>query len=104
MMKKGPYSPEESKALEDMAARGMSNRQMADALNRPIDSIRQRLTTINCMPWKQNHINATPKPPRETLDERAARRAASYRDLTASLMGDPPKGYSALDKMEKSHG
>lgn len=27
----------------------------------------------------------------------AARRALSPRDLTASLMGDPPRGYSALD-------
>lgn len=40
--------------------------------------------------------------PNNTIAERNYRLGLKPRDLTASLMGDPPKGYSALERGE--HG
>lgn len=42
-----------------------------------------------------------PRPNPETLLERRARAEAPYRGLTGVLMGDPPVGYSALDKADE---
>jgi hypothetical protein len=41
------------------------------------------------------HVSARPT---DELLEDAKRRALAPRDITAQLMGDPPRGYSALDK------
>ena len=38
------------------------------------------------------------RPTEEMLRERDKRNAAAARDLTGSVFGDPPKGYSALDR------
>jgi hypothetical protein len=36
--------------------------------------------------------------PTSTLEEQIKRNAAHHRDLTGSICGDPPVGYSALDR------
>ncbi|MGD9770107.1 MAG: hypothetical protein AB7U62_20920 [Pseudolabrys sp.] len=38
--------------------------------------------------------------PRAVLTERAARLAAPHRNQVGALMGDPPHGYSALDRRD----
>lgn len=38
------------------------------------------------------------RPTEEMLRERDKRNAAAARDLTGLIFGDPPKGYSALDR------
>lgn len=43
------------------------------------------------------HIASVPRVSATALAERDRRLSAGARDLTAALMGDPPKGYSALD-------
>jgi hypothetical protein len=41
---------------------------------------------------------ATAHIPPEVLDERERRAAALPRDLTGALQGDPPRGFSELDR------
>lgn len=45
-----------------------------------------------------NHVYV----PRAVLAERADRLAAPYRNQVGALMGDPPRGYSALDRRDIS--
>lgn len=45
---------------------------------------------------------ASARPTADLLVEAARRASASCRDLTAQLMGDPPVGYSELDKRHGS--
>jgi hypothetical protein len=40
-------------------------------------------------------------PPAHVIEERDRVRAADHRDLTATLMGDPPPGRRAIDRKEK---
>lgn len=45
-----------------------------------------------------NNAKSAVSVPLRVLTDRRMRAAAEHRDLTAALMGDPPVGYSALDR------
>jgi hypothetical protein len=47
---------------------------------------------------RQERGDRDPTPTPEQLARRDVRSAAPARDLTGALMGDPPLGYSALDR------
>jgi hypothetical protein len=71
-------------------------RKIASELNRSMDSVASRYVSMG------PSFSAGPR--RGTLSEQAfadkERRNAAYgqRSLTATVLGDPPPGYSALDK------
>lgn len=44
------------------------------------------------------HVRICARPSPESLEERARRYSAGPRDLTGAFFGDPPLGYSALEK------
>lgn len=48
----------------------------------------------NCNPYRIEIF----RPTQQMIDARDARSAAKARDLTAALCGDPPVGYSALER------
>jgi len=98
MMKTGYYSVEELDTMADMHERGASVHEIAAALNRKVESVTSRMISSNLI---RSHRE---KCPASVAKDRAARANSPHRNLTASLMGDPPKGYSALDKMENAHG
>lgn len=98
MMKSGYYSVEELDTIADMHERGATVHEIAAALNRKVESVKFRMVSSNLIKSRRNEY------PASVAKDRAARANSPHRNLTASLMGDPPKGYSALDKMENAHG
>lgn len=46
----------------------------------------------------QAQVTASLRPPESSFQEREARHAAGPRDLTGAFFGDPPRGYSALER------
>lgn len=102
---KGKFSPAETEIVRKMVDAGLTDREIAISLNRTVQSVKDKTATIGYKPWKSIlSMEGGPVPPRELINDRAARLASCHRDLTGSLMGDPPKGYSALDKRENANG
>ena len=46
----------------------------------------------------KEQVTKTLRPPDEIIHDREARHAAGPRDLTGAFFGDPPRGYSALER------
>ena len=68
-----------------------------------IDEIRRRaLSTTPDGPRKKYRIpaRAVERAPAVVFEERKARQAAEYRDLTSEFFGDPRPGYSQLDRRD----
>ena len=101
------YTLQDLLTIETMYEAGKTYAEIAEALGRGVKGVKSRVAKFghkaHGKPFSGRARGAYYQhkpPPAEALQLRAARRAAPYRDLTAALMGDPPKGYSALDKME----
>lgn len=76
---------------------------IAAKLDRTISSVQARRVAAGPSFLLARHLGArgtvNGRVPLDTLAERDARRIASdERDLTGTLCGDPPKGFSALDR------
>ena len=65
-----------------------------------IDELRKSLSTTPDGPRKKYRIpaRAVERAPAIVFEERKARQAAEYRDLTSEFFGDPRPGYSQLDR------
>ena len=87
---------EEKTNIANLRREGKSWREIAKTIGKPItvchEAINGRLTVPK---WDEDSAVLVPK---SQIEERRARLAAPARDLTASIFGDPPVGYSAWDK------
>jgi hypothetical protein len=122
-----PWSPEESALAVDLHAAGLSGPEIAERLGRHRGTVHAHVQMAIADPKKRADLLARQKahserghriqrereakvlgrPPGSVrvdpmlLQEREQRCALRPRDLTAALMGDPPVGYSALERREE---
>lgn len=120
------WSREEWEKAKAMLAQGFLRETVAAEIGRTLAQLRQKIAWENMSPevreMKRNRINnwrrakaalkpapvvrhRVPSPilekaPPELFVERA-RRQMAQRDLTGEFFGDPPPGYSALDRREQ---
>lgn len=76
---------------------------IAAAIGRSFDSVEYRLQT-NGASFGANQRSSRHASPREEADRAARKEAANRQDLTAQFFGDPPPGYSALDRKRQGMG
>jgi hypothetical protein len=89
------WTPEMLTIARAMTAKGYRNVAIDAYFGLRVGSWSARLTYER---HHQHHVGS-PRVPPEVLAERAARIAArNRRDQTAEFFGDPPPGYSALDR------
>lgn len=123
MVVRGAWTKEEVERLNSYLAMGLSVPEIASNLDRDPSSVHNKIYHTQMTPEKREvrrerhrayrrehsipmrnwmHENAMTvmscRPAEELLAERDTRYTAPLRDLTAFLLGDPPIGYSALDK------
>jgi len=118
-----PWTEQEDTTLRDMKARGAINEEIGAVLHKGRCAVSKRRVFLNATPEEQQtrrkkraaykryeravyscRINAGPKP---VEDPRASAEALAFRDarllaprtLTGWLCGDPPIGFSALDRL-----
>jgi hypothetical protein len=75
--------------------------KIADALQRSISAVQARFHDYGpSFDLKGHDVTAKAPPPAnsEEIERRKRLAALDRRDLTASVFGDPPPGYSALDQ------
>lgn len=104
--KKGPgrdgiaWTEEECARAVAMRNQGMSIGKIADRLGRSFGSAQSQLMYRHEDGTRVATHNPGPAPsiPESVLADRDRRMAMYPRDLTAALMGDPPVGYSALER------
>lgn len=105
--------------LHTMRMAGHTPTQIAEALGVPVSRIKGRLRWQNLAPWqlerqrdqtrarrKKEYVPSLhaerpylgPKTSSDIMAEREARYAAPHRDLAGAFFGDPPVGYSALER------
>jgi hypothetical protein len=90
---------------------GYTVAEMAEETGRTVGSIRARLKaglpSLGPVGRPAGNPELYDRPrsvPAATLAERTARQLAPARDLTALILGDPPVGYSALDRVGAAGG
>lgn len=79
---------------------GVKHQAIGAELRRGVESISKKLHTLR-EPYRViGTAGLVPKPvvSEQVLVERDQRYAAPHRSLTAAFFGDPPLGYSALDR------
>jgi hypothetical protein len=99
-------SIEECHAARRLRNDGATIAEIASELNRPEEAVRAQIRAgLPLLPDHKPRGVSTHDAsgerihvPRDVLAVRQARRSAPHRDLTAELMGDPPYGFSALDR------
>jgi hypothetical protein len=99
-------------AVLELRKSGMGWRKIAKKLNLSYFAIRgnlengfrelqaERVRRIRAGDLSRGYQTGLSLVPQSVLDERERRLALQPRDLTASILGDPPPGYSALDTWE----
>jgi hypothetical protein len=114
------WTEEETAVLREMMAAGCSYTEMMAKIGRSKHSIKERWRWINhseeerAKRRKQINLNRNIRTqfgngvsptrlaprviPEEVTAHRAARIAAGPRDLSGAFFGDPPRGFSALDR------
>lgn len=95
------WKPEHIAELRGYMERGMTNRQIAETMQRTYQAVQSKVTYLNQFDkWGQSSRPATEpnKSPEATISEWRHRQALNPRTITAALMGDPPPGYSALER------
>jgi hypothetical protein len=90
----GHWSAEDLLLLRTRRREGVSFRKIAKEIGRKRDAVASKWHEISGEPDTKPAV----RPPSLAMVERDRRLAADCRDLTAALMGDPPVGYSALDR------
>lgn len=118
------WSDAEKATALRMKADGAKPVEIAAALGRTEKSVRAKIYTMQMNQAQRLRDNATRNarrydsdqgrraagigiavsmaPDIDAIDERNRRIAAPHRDLTALLCGDPPLGFSALDRAERA--
>lgn len=111
------WTKEDDEVATSMKAKGRSTAVIAHALRRTSVAVRSRMRYLSLtdeqrtrewrakearrdavVPTRIAHIHErAPTIPPEVIEERNQRYLAA-RSLTAILMGDPPRGYSALER------
>lgn len=101
-MTKRRWTAHEVMRARRMRKTGHSYASIDIALDRRLGSTQQKLLAEQNTkpgPMKQMRVVGSFRAPPEVLAERDARSAANdLRDTTATFCGDPPKGYSALER------
>jgi hypothetical protein len=114
------WSEEETAILREMVAAGCGLPAIMERLGRTEPSVRERWRYINQSreekAKRQEQINIkrrlrnqfgtgtslyASRVPQDVLVNREARLAAGPRDLTGAFFGDPPRGFSALERPEQ---
>lgn len=99
-----PLTPEQLDEVRRMRNDGVGIHEMAELLDVAVVEVRAAISaglpplTRRPESNERTHYEGGPIVTPRQLAERAARRAAPARDLTAALMGDPPVGFSALER------
>jgi len=102
-----PWTEDEINRACAMRRQGMSNSAIARKLNRNLTNVRRRLADRG-FPSRQGNqwglkpaiSEPSPRPPTEQEIERQALIAArASQDPISAMLGDPPPGWSALDRM-----
>jgi hypothetical protein len=115
------WLPEEVALLQKLREQNFTYRQIAERLSRPWKGVRAKLARMRMTPEMRKRYNENErlrgkkflsprkvagitymapeisKVPPELLADREARHAAP-RDLTGLICGDPPRGFSALER------
>lgn len=92
------WTEEEMATLDRLCVEGRSSKEIAVILNRTFYAVRAKISYCNSARARANSSMAgNVRVPPELIAERNVRSAAR-RDLTAVFFGDPPQGYSALDR------
>jgi hypothetical protein len=99
------WKPEEERELVLLHDDGLGIEDIAVATGIPFGAVRARLEMLlrqrRIADGRPLHIRGVV--PAERLADREARKAAAdRRDITATFCGDPPPGFSALDKRRQS--
>lgn len=109
-----PWSPEEIALLLKLKAEGLSHRLISIQIGRSVDAVGEKWRWEQMSPEERRQRYSRPKRkqttediqqravgkslPSEELIADALVRATAPRSITAALFGDPPPGYSALDR------
>lgn len=113
------WSPEDLETLKRLLREGKTHAQIACVLNISVERVKNRVCWDNLSGWQRekrlqannrrrlggrtltyrrsDNPTTASKPKPEVLEE-AARRMSAPRTLTGAIMGDPPIGYSALER------
>jgi len=97
MAKGVSWSMKELQQALRMKRQGATCADMAVALGRSATAVEAKLKY-----WGKTRVNVPTihliKQPTSAIEEQIGRNAAHHRDLTGAICGDPPVGYSALDR------
>lgn len=93
------WSSEDEKILMGLLAQNKTNKQISEAMGRSRKEVYSKVEYITRMGKKKVHTVLTPRVsvPDHVLAD-ADRRANAPRTISAFVLGDPPMGFSALDK------
>lgn len=97
-MKGRIWTDAEVDALFALMGQGLTLVAAAGRLGRGKEAIRKKWAAINDEPLDALEIERPVIVPKERLIERRRRLAAPHRTLVGACVGDPPVGYSALDR------
>ena len=114
------WTAEEDAKVHELLALDLNYKQIAERISRPYSSTKEHIRwlfmTEEQKEWRRERIRSgrrngkdivrrveeysTREAKPQHVFEDAARRAEAPRTLTAVLMGDPPIGFSALDRRQ----
>lgn len=90
------WSDEETEIARQLLRSGATNDMCLERLGRSFSACRERVERVN-LEVVTGPSAVSPKAPAVVLEERARRQMAPV-TVTGYIFGDPPLGYSALDK------
>lgn len=100
-------TPEDGRLIVRLRNEGKTFKEIGEVIGCSLSACQKYLVRYGGQVRKQikGRINDEPiflVAPNEVLEQRDVRMNAYYsRDLTSSLLGDPPRGFSALDEKRK---
>jgi hypothetical protein len=98
-MKNSPWTPEKDAELLALFEEGYGDEDVAVKIGRTLGATRTRRFELARPTRLRRHANQHFTVPFERIVDRANRKAAAeQRDYTSTFFGDPPPGYSALDR------
>jgi len=100
-----PWSAEELAQAAAWREEGIGDAEIGKRIGRTRGAVAVKLWTVgSARRFDILHGNNDPVTDERIVAERDARREASYRrSLTQEFFGDPPIGFSALDKRRAAH-
>ena len=94
------FSSTEIREIKQFRKQGLTYRDIGVLMDRSMRSVQHVFDKDAPALNRTTHFGPVQRmrPAREAIEERDRRRQLEPRDLTARLMGDPPKGFSALER------